>query len=257
VLDGWWCEAYRQDNGWAIGAGEDYDDQEYQDAVESTTLYDLLENEIVPAFYDRSSDDVPREWTKIMKNSMRTVNAEFNTNRMVEDYTERFYIPCLESSHRLGQEGFAKAKELAAWRRRVTDAWPKVRIECVNAAPDPVQTMGTNLPVQATIFLGDIDPQDVLVEVFHGLLDPGGKITAGEAATLFPGERIPGGYMVFTGEIACRRAGLRGFTVRMVPRKDGYPLDRFETGLVTWWDDSGGRICPTTPPTPAAQTQRT
>ena len=120
VLDGWWCEGYQQDNGWAIGAGEDYEDQAYQDEVESTALYDLLENEIVPTFYERSSDDVPREWTRIMKNSMRTVNAEFNTNRMVEEYTERFYIPCVENAARLSDDDFARARELADWRGRMT-----------------------------------------------------------------------------------------------------------------------------------------
>ena len=88
----------------SLAAGEEDEDQEYQDEVESTALYELLENEIVPVFYERSADDVPREWTRIMKNSMRTVNAEFNTNRMVEEYTERFYIPCLANVERLGRD---------------------------------------------------------------------------------------------------------------------------------------------------------
>ncbi len=248
ILDGWWCEGYRTNNGWAIGAGEDYDDQDYQDVVESTALYDLLENEIVPAFYDRGSDAVPREWTRVMKNSMRTVSAQFNTNRMVEDYTERFYIPCLDNAQRLGAGGFQKARDLAAWRSRIRAGWAKVRIECVNAAPDMVQPMGTSMPVQATLFMGDIPADEVLVEVFHGLLDPSGSIVEGETATMFPTGDPYDGFLDFTGNIACRRAGLRGFTVRVTPRIEGYPLDRFETGLVTWWDDSGGKICPVRPP---------
>ena len=237
VLDGWWCEGYQQDNGWAIGAGEEFEDQAYQDDVESTALFDLLENEIVPAFYERSSDDVPREWTRIMKNSMRTVNAEFNTNRMVEEYTERFYIPCVENSARLSANDYARAKELADWRRGVIAGWDQLKIIQVDAPPLSAQPMGSSLPVRATVHLGGIPSDEVLVEVYHGLLDSAGEIINGETATMFPGDTESDGTAVYTGDIPCRRAGRRGFTLRAVPRKDGYPLDRFETGLISWWDD--------------------
>ena len=239
ILDGWWCEGYGQDNGWAIGAGEDYDDQDYQDLVESTALYDLLENEIVPAFYDRSSDDVPREWTRLMKNSMRTVSAEFNTNRMVEDYTQRFYMPCLENAVRLGRDDYTPARELASWRREVRDKWASVQVLDVTAPPQGAQPMGASMSVTAQVRLGDLPVDDVLVEAYHGLLDIDGNITDGEAVTLFPDGEMRDGVMAFRGEIACRRAGLRGFTVRVTPRRSGFPLDRFETGLVTWWEAFG------------------
>jgi len=238
ILDGWWCEGYDNDdnNGWAIGAGEELDDHEYQDEVEATALYDLLENEIVPAFYDRGSDDVPHEWTRIMKNSMRTVNAEFNTNRMVEEYTERFYIPCIQNVRRQEEADYTRATELAEWRSRVTENWDKVRIEKVEAPPLQAQPMGTSLEVTARVSLGEIPADEILVEVYHGLLDSSGEITDGEAATLFPGDTLPSGAVDFKGEIPCRRAGRRGFTVRAVPRKSGYPLGRFETGLISWWE---------------------
>ena len=257
ILDGWWCEGYHKDNGWSIGAGEDYEDHAedhaYQDDVESTALYDLLENEIVPTFYDRGSDDVPREWTRVMKNSMRTVNAEFNTNRMVEEYTERFYIPCMQNAIRLGEDKYAKARVLADWRRRMSAGWPGVVIAKVDAPPRTAHPMGTSLPVTAHIRLGDVPVEEVLVEVYHGLLDIDGQITAGETATLFATGEDADGATVFTGEIPCRRAGQRGFTVRAVPRKDGYPLDRFETGLITWWDGAGTG----TPMAPAGAGPRT
>jgi len=244
ILDGWWCEGYAQDNGWAIGAGEDYEDQEYQDEVESTALYDLLENEIVPTFYERGTDDVPREWTRIMKNSMRTVNAEFNTHRQVEEYTQRFYMPCLENAQRLGADNFVKAQALAKWRQRVIKNWPKVKIACVDAPPPGAHPMGATLPIRAYVDLGEIPPEEVLVEAYHGLLDTKGIIADGETATLFPGETTKEGTVIYDGGIPCRRAGLRGYTIRVVPRKAGYPLDRFETGLITWWEDNGDRSCP-------------
>ncbi len=242
VLDGWWCEGYRQDNGWAIGAGEDYEDQEYQDEVESTALYELLENEIVPVFYDRSSDDVPREWTRIMKNSMRTVNAEFNTNRMLEEYSGRFYVPCVENARRLGNDGYAKARELAAWRSGVARAWPGLKILCVEEAPAAAQPMGSTMKVQALVEMGGLSAEEVLVEVYHGPLDVNGEITGGDTTTMVPGERRSDG-LVFEGAIPCTRAGRRGYTVRAVPRKEGFPLGRFETGLVAWWDDPERKPC--------------
>jgi starch phosphorylase len=104
--------------------------------------------------------------------------------------------------------------------------------------------MGSSLPVRAVLELGDIPADEVMVEVYHGLLDTAGEIINGESATLFPGETSSDGSVTYTGDIACRRAGRRGFTVRAVPRKDGYPLDRFETGLVTWWDDPASGDAP-------------
>src|SRR5207253_9777008 len=93
VLDGWWVEGYAQDNGWAIGAGEEYTDLHYQDEVESRAIYDLLEQEIVPLYYNRSTDGLPRGWLKVMKRSIATISPFFNTNRMVQDYVEKAYCP--------------------------------------------------------------------------------------------------------------------------------------------------------------------
>ncbi len=243
ILDGWWCEGYEQGNGWTIGGGEDFDDQIYQDEVESTALYDLLENEIVPIFYDRSSDDVPREWTRIMKNSMRTVNAEFNTNRMVEEYTQRFYVPALENAQRLESDQYSKAETLGLWRKETLKGWGNLKINCVDAPPLTAHPMGTQLPVRAAVMLGNIPVEDVLVEVYHGLLNAAGEIEDGETDTLFSTDEIHDGAVVFVGNISCRRAGQRGFTVRAVPRKNGFPLGRFETGLVTWWGGNTSKDC--------------
>ncbi len=237
ILDGWWVEGYHQDNGWAIGGGEDFDDQAYQDEVESTDLLDLLEKEIVPAFYDRGKDDVPHEWTRIMKNSMRTVNAEFNTNRMVEEYAQRFYISCMHNSDRLTGQEYAGAKDLALWREKMKRSWKDLSITCVDAPPTEGSPMGSSLKIKASLKLGKLSKDEVLVEVYHGLLDASGNITEGETATLFSTGEDKDMVSSFTGEISCRRAGRRGFTVRAVPRKEGYPLDRFETGFITWWEE--------------------
>jgi len=88
VLDGWWDEAYNGHNGWAIGSGEEYDDERYQDMIESEEIYDELENGIIPLFYQRDKTGVPREWLSIVKNSMKTALSRFNTTRMLIEYVE-------------------------------------------------------------------------------------------------------------------------------------------------------------------------
>ncbi len=237
VLDGWWCEGYHKDNGWTIGAGEDYDDPEYQDQVESTALYELLENEIAPIYYERTSDDIPREWVRIMKNSMRTVNAEFNTNRMVEEYAQRFYVPCIEQSRRLLEKDAATARELASWRADVRRQWPAVSIAEIEADDQEAQPMGSRFPVRATVELGELHADDVLVEIYHGLLDTQGNILGGETETMSPDEGSQNGRVEYVGEIPCRRSGQRGFTVRITPRNPSFPLDRFDTGLIHWFGE--------------------
>src|SRR5712692_10016035 len=128
ILDGWWCEAYAGDNGWAIGAGEEYTDLTYQDDIESRAIYDLLEQEIVPAFYNRSTDGLPRAWLKAMKRSMSTVCPVFNTNRMVQEYTEKCYVLSANRFNRLTGDDLRRAAELSQWRRRLVRDWPQVKV---------------------------------------------------------------------------------------------------------------------------------
>ncbi len=240
VLDGWWDEGFRGDNGWALGAGEEYEDQDYQDEVESTAIYDLLENEVVPQFYDRSKDGVPREWVRLMKNSMRTVSSSFNTNRMVEEYVKRFYVPCLWNADALGADDDRGARDLAAWRALVAKRWPEVKVLSVESDTTESRPMGTRLPVTAQVALGGLDAGDLLVEIYHGLIDSDGNVLQGETTTMILHEDPGDGTAVFQGEIPCRRSGQRGFTLRIVPRREGMLLDRFETGLIRWWDEPAG-----------------
>ena len=107
VLDGWWDEAYDLKNGWAIGNREVYTDKEYQDEVESKAIYSILEKDIIPLFYERGSDGLPREWIRMMKHSLVTIASRYNTNRMVKEYFNKFYKPAAENFARLSAEDFA------------------------------------------------------------------------------------------------------------------------------------------------------
>ena len=118
-LDGWWDEGYNPECGWAIGHGEEYDDPKLQDEVEGKALYDLLEREIVPLFYTRGRDGLPRGWIKRMKASMSWVGRRFTSHRMLQAYAEQFYLPALQRAKELCGEDFRRCRELAAYRRKL------------------------------------------------------------------------------------------------------------------------------------------
>jgi starch phosphorylase len=234
ILDGWWVEGYAADNGWAIGAGEEYTDLAYQDDVESRAIYDLLEQEIVPLFYKRSSDGLPRGWLQMMKRSMATLTPVFNTGRMVAEYTTVCYLPSGERYHRLMADNLGKARALAEWRRGVGRGWPQVRVVAVDAdGADPMH-VGGQLQVHARVHLGPLSPNDVQVQLFHGPVDSLGEIPRGQTVPMSSNGAPPeGGTWNFHGAIPCRTSGQHGFSVRVLPRH-GDLANPFEPGLVCW-----------------------
>jgi starch phosphorylase len=234
ILDGWWVEGYSLNNGWAIGAGEEYTDLTYQDDVESRAIYDLLEQEIVPLFYTRSSDGLPRGWLKVMKQSMSTVCPVFNTNRMVQEYIEKCYWPSAQRHDALSAENLRKASELAQWRKRVLQGWPQVRVETVESkAPvDPVH-VGSALDVKARVNLGSFSPNDVEVQLFHGLVDSFGDIPNPWTVSMSTNGVHEGSSWTYAGTIPCRATGQHGFAVRVLPKHENL-ANLFEPGLVCW-----------------------
>jgi starch phosphorylase len=233
VLDGWWAEAYTGDNGFAIGHGEEYADAEYGDRVEAQALYRLLEDEIVPLFYDRDADGLPHAWIHRMKRSIATVGPTFNTGRMVEEYTERLYEPAARRFAAMTGDGLAAARTLCAWKSRITAAWPAVRIEKVtDEAPRPIRS-GQEVVVGAEIHLGELHPADVAVEVYYGRLRGGAAIEDGAALPLRHAANLEGGRHRFEGAIPARESGEHAFAVRVSPHHEALP-DPFATRLLAW-----------------------
>ncbi len=234
VLDGWWVEGYQQDNGWAIGAGEEYTDLAYQDSVEGRAIYEMLENEIVPMFYTRNNDGVPREWLRRMKRSISTNVPVFNTNRMVQQYVEMCYWPSAVRATRLLASNAGKAVALAAWRRKLIGGWSGIRvddIEVLNA--NDTMRVGAELKVKVRVVLGELSPDDVEVQIIHGLLDSFGEISRPHSAAMTTNGELHGSAYEYCGSIACRASGQYGFAVRVLPRHEDLPHD-YEPGLVCW-----------------------
>ena len=234
ILDGWWCEGYDGQNGFAIGAGEEYTDLTYQDDVESRALYDLLEQEIAPLFYTRSSDGLPRGWLRMMKRSITTLAPVFNTGRMVAEYTTTCYLPSAQRFLRLSAENLRPAAELAAWRRELARGWNRIRVLGVESNGHDPMHVGTDLNVKVRVDLGAFRPDDVEVQLFHGLVDSLGEIPRPETVPMsHNGHAENGSTWVFSGAIPCNASGQHGYAVRVLPR-NGDLANPFEPGLVTW-----------------------
>jgi starch phosphorylase len=234
ILDGWWCEGYKPGTGWAIGQGEEYADEAYQDRVESEALYDLLEKEVAPTFYDRGRDDLPREWIRMMKSSMRELGPVFNSNRMIHDYTERFYLPAADRYHALSADGAARATELAKYKRQLKDGWQEqIRILEVSSDGNTDARVGESIKVKASVRLGSFTPDQVAVQIFDGSLDVNLKIPAGKPLPMTWQKNVEDGVHLYEGEIPCRSSGHRGFTLRVLPHHNDL-LNPTMLGMIHW-----------------------
>jgi starch phosphorylase len=237
TLDGWWAEAYEPGVGWAIGRGETYDDPEYQDRVEAEALYNVLEQDVVPTFYDVGPDGLPRRWIQSMKKTISQLNYFYNAHRMVQEYTERFYLPAADRYHRLAGDALAKAEELAAWKDRLQEHWPAIEILEVEAEPLSSLQVGDEVHARARVKLDPLTPDDVQVEFYMGLVDTNGEIEHEQVVDLAYAGPDDGEGVVFEGTIGpCEMSGLYGYTVRVLPSHPALATP-FLPGLITWAGD--------------------
>jgi glycogen phosphorylase len=234
ILDGWWDEAYTPEVGWAIGRREFYGDYNYQDQIEAESLYGLLEQEVVPLFYDRHIDGLPRRWIGKMKTSIRHLCRFFTTHRMVGEYTERFYLPGAEHHERIVSDGLKHARALAAWKAHVAAKWPHVRI--ISASADQVTEIpvGMEFAVHAEVDLGELSPDDVAVELYWGVVDANGEIQQGDRVVMSLDNYAKRGASLYCVQaVKCAGSGLYGYTVRVLPRHPDL-VTPFLPGLITW-----------------------
>ncbi len=233
VLDGWWVEGYSPDVGWAIGRGETYNDSDHQDQVESMALYDLLEKQIIPEFYDRGVDNIPREWIARMKNCMRKLAPVFNTNRMVRDYAEMFYVPAYLRGRELSDNGMERAIKLAHAKDALRHRWGGIRIVGVHAGGDGHFKVGQTMQVEALLDLGDIQPDELIVEVYAGQINASGAIENPQAIVMTHAREMAPKRHLFVGQVSCQRSGRQGYAIRILPGNPDMATP-FEPGLILW-----------------------
>jgi starch phosphorylase len=238
TLDGWWDQAYSKDVGWAIGAGEMYDNVDYQDRVEAGALFDLLENDIVPLFYSRGDDVLPHDWIHKMKNSMANLIPRFCADRMVRGYIDEAYLPAMQRYEQLSADNCAGARELAQWRGRVEAAWNGVHIEKLEVRPAAIvgsAELTVNEPVEAraTLELGGLSPDDVQVEAYSGSVDNQNNFQNAIGIPMELDSTDEGGKPRYCAKIASEQSGHFGLTVRVFPRNGNLP-SKYALFTVKW-----------------------
>ena len=234
VRDGWWDEWYDGGNGWEIPSADGVADTTRRDALEATALYELLGKSVAPLFYDRDADGVPQGWVERIRHTFRSLGPKVQAERMVREYVTALYIPAAAASRDLtDDQGFGPARELAAWKHRVIQAWPQLRVEHVESEAAG-QALGSALSVRVSVALGELTTDDVAVEVVYGRPDDADEIVAPAYATLTAdASSAANGLVRYSGEVPLDQPGPFGYTVRLLPN---HPLldSRAELGLVTY-----------------------
>lgn len=232
IRDGWWDEMFNGENGWAIASAETYDDLGKRDELEAASLFDLLERQIVPKFYDRADGPVPAEWVGMIKNSLSSLGPNVTASRMLRDYVDFMYEPLAQRVDYLYADDFRLAKALAAWKQRVRAAWPDVKILSVEEPQQAAPSRGDDRQVEAVVHLGDLQPHDVTIQILHGSVGVHDELHGTAIAEMNLEGRTDDSYR-FTGSFSCNVAGRYGFALRVLPAHDAL-TSYAETGLVTW-----------------------
>ena len=232
ILDGWWCEGYCEGCGWRIGAGEEYQDLAFQDAVESQALYNVLENDVIPCFYEQRNGELPRRWIKMMKSSMKMAMQQFCSLHMVGTYEERYYRPGVEHLATLLEQGGEPARKLSRQEQRLRAMWSKVSVGMPRQSGKGPFRVGERFKVEAEIYLGDLTPDEVDVELYNGYMRSVDSLQAVRAEPMAVETALANGCYLYAVDVPCRRSGRYGFTVRVMPRGDS--AIKYLPGLIAW-----------------------
>jgi starch phosphorylase len=236
VLDGWWVEGYNGENGFAFGDREDYRSLEELDNWDSEAIYDILENDLVPMYYNRGADGLPHDWIKMMKHSIASVMPQFNTHRMVKDYVQQLYIPAIKNGERFAQDDYLLAKEYTAWCEHIQKNWKNVRVELMDLDLSEEIVLHYNEPVKvkAKLFLGDIDPADVKVQVYLYKERPDTvQIEEYEIVEMTRKKKLDEGVFAYEAAIIPSNSGNYRFTIRVLPYHKSMS-NPVELGLIKW-----------------------
>jgi starch phosphorylase len=224
-LDGWWAEAYSPEVGWALGDGREHDDDPVWDAVEAWALYDRLEREVIPEFYTRNAKGIPTAWVARMRESMARLTPRFSANRAVCDYTGQHYLPAAAAYLERAADKGAVGRQMVDWRRALEQKWATLRFGSTR-----VQTGADNHVFEVEIFLDDLDPNAVRVEIYaDGLM--GGAPVRQEMKRVRKLAGAPGGYVYSAAVDAARPE--TDYTARVIPHCSGVAVP-LESPRILW-----------------------
>lgn len=240
VLDGWWDEADYVHTGWAIGHGETYEDLNYQDEVEANAFYDLIEQEVVPMFYQRDADGLPRQWIAKMKTAIKLNCPFFNTARMVRQYALQAYFPASDRYQTLSAQQYAPAQELANWKDNLVAHWFNIKIKDIEISEPAEIQVNQTIAVKARLDLATLTTDDVQVELYQGAVDYNGEIVDGVSVVMeYQGQEDS--ISLYTTDIIYKTSGLQGLSLRLLP-KHKYLSSTYEPRLIIWADPDAVRL---------------
>lgn len=233
VLDGWWVEGYQEGAGWALPQERTYEDQNYQNELDAATIYALVEQEIAPAYYATNKEGLSETWIGYIKNTIAKVASNFTTNRMLTDYCNQYYAPQAERLGALVADDYAKARELAAWKKSMVEEWNHMRIVSYTQ-PETSYTLSQNdaLRSEVVIDLGRIKPEDIGVELVFTTSDAKGKLHIDEICE-FKLEEVNGCVATYRANILPERTGMYQVGTRIYPKNADLP-HRQDLPIVKW-----------------------
>ena len=235
ILDGWFDEAYEISGGWAIGDRENY--SEDQDEVHARAIYSILENEIVPMYYQaRDEEDVPNEWVRRMKQSLMHLSPQFNAQRMVTEYVSQLYDPAHAAYIGIRRDGYEPSRERVRWNEQVNRAWDNIRFVDMGPSPDGSVLSGLPIPMRAVVELSGLSPKEVRVEAVIGRVGVNGNLEETQVMALPPVEQQGTAY-VFAKEFVPHQTGRLGYSLRVSPNHYDDPLTRPCNSLLKWSSD--------------------
>ncbi len=232
ILDGWWCEGYSSDRGWAIGRGEEFADPEYQDSIESQALYNVLENDVIPCFYDRKNGETPNRWISMMKESMKMVMGSYCAHHMARKYEKKFYVQAIKQSRKILSNQAETSKRLVTQRQRLGSLWKNIKVDPPIRMAEGPFLIGQSFQVTAEVTLGELRPEEVEVELYYGRIKTIDSVSDGQTEPMAVLEDRGNGVYQYGCTLICEITGRIGFTVRVIPTGDA--RIRYTPGLITW-----------------------
>lgn len=233
VLDGWWVEGYQPEAGWALSEERTYDNQDFQNEMDAETIYNIIENEIAPLYYDRNSQGIPEGWAKYIKNSIAKVASNFTTNRMLIDYENCYYSKLAKRGKELVKNDFQLAIELSDWKKRVSREWDGIQVlstKLPDMAKEPI-LMGKRYQLEVVLNIGMLHHRDVGVELV--LAEHDGETTTVKETKQLTCTAVNDNIVTYSGDFDFENSGLYLTSVRVYPYNPKLP-HRQDLGLVKW-----------------------
>jgi starch phosphorylase len=233
VLDGWWDEWFDGDNGWSIPSADGVVDPNRRDDIEAEALYDIIEYEVAPRFYNIGESGLPDRWLEMVSHTLKSLGPKVLATRMVSDYVRVLYAPAAKNAAERADDPKASTR-LAEWKEKVRTAWPHVHIDHVESAgTGDTPALGSTLTVRVFAALGELEPGDVDVQVVHGRVAGDDELRDVVAQSMTHREEYEGGRHLYETQISLDNTGPFGYNVRLLP-SNPLLISSAELGLVAW-----------------------